>query len=231
MYPLLAKVPKTTSTLCEQFRTILLTAGHVAAGDATSAAAAFKYISKNLQDKAYELTILQAAPFIGIPRVLHSAASLQSTGVTGNQSKSLQAFDYHSEYSSTRSELRRRGEDTFQTIYGRNANRVRRRLNEFHPALDDWIVTCTYGALLSKAAAPDMEISLRERELCAVAVLCVDPCASVQLASHLRGALKAGASVEEVRAVIGQTEVVCGQAAAQSAEAVWATYERARYAL
>lgn len=231
MYPLISSLPKGAATICNQFRTILLATGHVAAGDANSTVRAFECIEPNQRDKAYELALIQSIPFIGLPRVLHSAASLQAVGIIGNSSGSLQGTTFQESHHPNRQQLRESGEETFSHIYGRNTTRVRKRLQNFHPALDDWIITCVYGARLSHAASPDVNVSLRERELCAVASLCVDPYAAVQLASHLRGAIKVGATKDEIYTVIEQTEIICGERAAQSALAVWATYERARYAL
>lgn len=229
MYPLLTRLSKAPASLGVQFRTTLLAVGHVAAGDAASAVSAFQHIDDSFKNKAYELAILQAAPLIGIPRTLHSAASLQAAGIVGNGSESPSLIAQQTNDIS-REQMQKDGTSTFEMVYGRNASRVRERLKNFHPGLDDWIVTCVYGALLSQKTGEKM-VSLRERELCAVAALCVDPLAGVQLASHLRGAVLVGASAVEVKAVVGQTELVAGKRAAEAAEAVWATYERARYAL
>lgn len=232
MYPLLSKL-SAPSSLCPQLRTILLAAGHVAAGDATSTAAAFRYIEEQNLDKAYELCILQAAPLVGIPRALHSAAALQAVGIVGDRGNPIRDANVPKSRDETSvTWLRDTGWRTFQSVYGRNSSRVRQRLADFHPSLERWIVSHVYGAVFSNETAADgAEMSLRERELCVVAMLCGDVHAAVQLASHLRGALNAGATGQEVEAVVEQTEVVHGAAAAASAKATWATYERARYAL
>lgn len=224
-YPLLSKLPKAPASLCPQLRTILLAAGHVAAGDAGATVAAFRHINPNLHGKAYELAILQAAPFTGIPRVLHSAAALQSIGITGDYGES-----FRSKSGVSNEMMRKQGENTFQTIYGRNESRVRQRLRTFHPALEDWIVTCVYGWMVSRTDQEACGVTLRERELSAIASLCVDTSAGVQLVSHIRGAILTGATPEEVESVVRQTEGVC-EAAAPGALAVWQTYGRARYAL
>lgn len=228
MYPLLRQLPTAPASLCNELRTIALAAGWVASGNAAAVTDCFRHIAPSRQDAAYELALLQAVPFIGIPRVLHAAAALQVDGVVGNQSGSMRDKPAPQPPLST---LHARGTATFDVVYGRNAMRVRKRLEAFHPALEQWITTWAYGAVLSAPYAPDIAVTLRERELCAVAVLAADPCASAQLASHLRGALKAGAIRAEVRAVLDHTRVIHGSDAAASADAVWDTYERARYAL
>lgn len=225
MYPLLAQLPKAPASLTTSLRTTLLAVGHVAAGDANAAVSAFQYIEQGQRDKAYELAILQTVPLIGIPRVLHSAAALQAAGVVGNASDS---HDPTRAFTQTRAMMRDEGTKMFQQIYGRNSERVRNRLFTFHPALDEWIVSCAYGGLMQNQGA---EISLRERELAIIAVLCGDAKASVQLASHLRGALKVGVCEQEVESVVQHTQCVFGHDAAQSAMATWMTYHRARYTL
>lgn len=216
-YPLLSRL-RAPATLTPQFRTMLLAAGHVAAGDAVSATAAFQHLESEYLAKAYELCLLQSSPLIGIPRVLHSAAAIEGAGIHVPPLEERLAQD-------GLNGLRERGESTFRAVYGRYAERVLGRLRRFHPVLQEWVVTHTYGRMLSREG-----VTLRERELCIVACLTVDPVAGVQLASHLRGALNVGASKEEVEAVVAQTEVVKKEAA-EGARAVWESLERARYAL
>lgn len=231
LYPLLSKL-SAPSTLSTQLRTILLAAGHVAAGDASAAVGAFQYIDGKHRGKAYELCILQAAPLVGIPRALHSAAALQASGIVGSYAPIEDSPNLPRNEDVRVSWLYERGSETFSTVYGRNTSRVRSRLATFHPRLESWIVSHVYGAMFSVDTVGDGEtMTLRERELAAVAMLCGDVCAATQLASHLRGALHAGATREEVEAVVGHTGVVHGARAGESARATWETYERARYAL
>ncbi|CAN8063739.1 unnamed protein product [Agarophyton chilense] len=217
LYPLLIKLSTAPASICTQFRTILLAAGHVASGDVHGVTSAFRYIHPEHQRKAYELAVVQAMPFIGIPRALHAAAALQILGVVGDPERSTLA---------SIADLEQRGEHTFNQIYGRNAYRVRKRLKQFHPFVEQWVLTCNYGAMLSRD-----DVTLRERELAAVAVLSVDRCASVQLASHIRGAFKVGATYDEVKMTVEHARVLASDDDWRSAEAVLQTWDRARYAL
>lgn len=217
MHPFLSKLPSAPASLSLTLRTILIAASQVAIGDAAGVICTFQHLPEECREQGYELSIVQAPPFIGIPRTLHSAAALQRAGIVGARA-GLEKLE--------RASLERRGDETFSRIYGRNTERVRRRLQDLHPSIEEWIVTHCYGGLLSRGGA-----SLRERELAAVAMLSVDVCAGVQLASHLRGAVKAGASGEEVRCVVSQSGWVCGGAAEENAKGVLESYERARYAL
>lgn len=224
MYPLLSKLPRAPASLGKQFQTILLATGHVAAGDAAAATAAFSHIDKALVSKAYELAVVQGAALVGLPRALHAAAALQQAGVVGGAAAAGVA-------AAEAGEMRADGAAAFARVYGRQAERVRARLGAFHGGLESWVVGCVYGRLLGRALTAGVEISARERELCVVAALCADEVAGVQLASHLRGAVLAGASRDEVGAVVGMAGVLYGPDRAAAARAVWDSYERARYAL
>jgi 4-carboxymuconolactone decarboxylase len=69
------------------------------------------------------------------------------------------------------------------------------RMAGFHPDLADWILADGYGRVLSRPGLP-----IRERELIVVAVLAALKLPK-QLESHVRGALRVGASEREVAAV------------------------------
>lgn len=65
----------------------------------------------------------------------------------------------------------------------------------FHPDLADWILEEGYGRVLSRGV-----LSIRERELIIVAVLSALRL-PLQLESHLRGALRVGATPRDVAAM------------------------------
>lgn len=121
-------------------------------------------------------------------------------------------------------ETLRKGEATFDSIYGRAAEKVRKRVSACHPLLESWMINWVYGQVLS-APGP----TKREREICAVAVLAGGgPGTEPLLVSHLRGALRCGATPEELRAIIDHTTLIFGKDKAEVAEGVWLTYQRAR---
>lgn len=226
MYPLLSKLPKAPASLCTELRTILLAVGHVAAGDATATVAAFQHVDASWHKKGYELAILQSAPLVGIPRTLHAAAVLHDAGIRGwDDADHSGAADCAEKEEAGLAGLRRRGGETFAKVYGRQTTRVRMRLRGYHPRLEEWILGGVYGWTLSR---DPHGVSLRERELAAVAALSVDTCAAVQLGSHVRGALRVGAGADEVLSVVRQARVVGGEAAGDSAMRVWQAYKRTR---
>mmetsp|Transcript_15397 Transcript_15397/g.35600 ORF Transcript_15397/g.35600 Transcript_15397/m.35600 type:complete len:100 (-) Transcript_15397:57-356(-) len=83
-----------------------------------------------------------------------------------------------------------------------------------HPLLNTMMIEHGYGRVLSRTSLP-----LRIRELCVLAVLAGQSVAP-QLTSHMRGAIKCGATPEEVKAVISQTHLAWGKEAQEVADAV-----------
>ena len=82
-------------------------------------------------------------------------------------------------------------------VYGTQYDGLRGNIAALHPDLDRWMVDEGYGRVLGRPGLP-----LVERELCIVGILTVLG-TSRQLYAHLRGALRVGASPEEVAAAVG----------------------------
>ncbi len=89
-----------------------------------------------------------------------------------------------------------RGESTCATVYGDTYERLRANIRALHPALDAWMIVDGYGKVLGRP-----QLDLRRRELCIVAVCAVGE-QDRQLHAHLRGALNAGASADEISDVL-----------------------------
>ena len=89
-----------------------------------------------------------------------------------------------------------RGEATCRVVYGDNYLKLRQNVRALHPALDAWMLIEGYGRTLSRPG-----LDLKRREFCVIAQTAVLDTPR-QLHSHLRGALHAGATLEEVDAVL-----------------------------
>lgn len=87
---------------------------------------------------------------------------------------------------------RRRGADVCRTVYGGQYERLRENVAALHPDMERWMVHEGYGKVLGRPG-----LSLEVRELC-IAALLVGLDATPQLYAHLRGALNAGASVDDI---------------------------------
>ncbi len=90
----------------------------------------------------------------------------------------------------------RRGEEACRHVYGKHYEQLRHNIGALHPALDQWMVVDGYGKTLSRAG-----LDLLHRELCSVAML-VPQAVPRQLVAHLRGALNAGATTQQVDEVL-----------------------------
>jgi len=138
-------------------------------------------------DRAWREAALQAHLFAGLPRLVEACGVLAEAGGLGAPDPGEAAYaadDFGA------------GQELFQRIYGGDSPRVRAGLAAAHPVLEHWILGHAYGRVLARPGlAPD------RRELCAVACL-----ASLgqdrQLASHVRGGLRCGATAAELRAAL-----------------------------
>jgi len=108
-----------------------------------------------------------------------------------------------------------RGEEVCARVYGDQYPRLRANIRSLHPDMESWMVTEGYGKVLGRPGLP-----LRMRELCIVAILAVIE-APRQLYSHLRGALRVGASVEEVARTLELVADVQPEAGRALARVVW----------
>jgi len=129
--------------------------------------------------------------FVGYPRALVAWGVWRKHGVAEGA-----ATDPDTDYARA-SEWVMRGEETCAIVYGDNYRKLRQNVRELHPALDAWMVTEGYGRTLGRPG-----LDLMRRELCIVAQAGVLETPR-QLHSHLRGALNAGATLEQVEAVLG----------------------------
>ncbi len=145
-------------------------------------------------DRAWREAVLQAHLFAGFPRVVEACTRLSKAGGLGQPSpEELEA-------QTPESDRLEAGEAAFALIYEAQGPAVDAKLAEYHPDLRSWIIGHAYGRTLSRGG-----LSLRFRELLAVAALAVTG-QERQMASHTRGAIRVGASAEEVFAVVELVE-------------------------
>lgn len=159
-----------------------------------------------------EEVILQGVVVVGFPRTLVAMrawrkAAGQSDGRVVGEDPGLD-YARHAEWT-------RQGEATCHVVYGANYERLRRAVRELHPALDAWMITEGYGRTLSRPG-----LTLRQRELCMVAMVATLDTPH-QLHSHLRGALNAGATRDEVAAVIDAVTPELSAEAAATTRVMW----------
>jgi alkylhydroperoxidase/carboxymuconolactone decarboxylase family protein YurZ len=95
---------------------------------------------------------------------------------------------------------RDRGEELCRKIYGQQFDKMVENMNRLHPDLADWMIFEGYGKVLSR---PFLSPAVREFLILAMtAVLNVER----QFHSHVRGALHAGATPEDIHAVFTEAK-------------------------
>jgi len=93
-----------------------------------------------------------------------------------------------------------RGARVCRDVYGRTYHKLLVNLRGLHPALEALVVVDAYGKLIGRDG-----LDLKRRELCTLAEIAVIDTPR-QLHAHLRGALNAGSTAEEVDDVLALVE-------------------------
>jgi 4-carboxymuconolactone decarboxylase len=130
--------------------------------------------------------------FGGFPRAIQGARALAEALATSGV-----ALPADPEPASrSRADDRVRGEALFRRIYGESGDKVLALLDQPLAGYASWVLEDAYGRVLARPG-----LTPAERELLAVAALSTLRCPA-QLESHVRGALRLGASRREVDLVI-----------------------------
>jgi 4-carboxymuconolactone decarboxylase len=157
-----------------------------------------------------EELLLQSLLMVGYPRTLVAVALWRrESGVPAPGS------DPDADYGRIK-EWRRRGEAACAAVYGDHYLKLRRNVAALHPALDIWMVTEGYGRTLARPG-----LDLARRELCVVAQTAVLDTPR-QLHSHLRGALNAGATVDDIEATLAAVHPLLTAAHWRRVRELWA---------
>lgn len=135
-------------------------------------------------DRRWRETILMVHVFAGIPRGVESYGVLAEVGGLG----AIEPDELH--------EPAGGGPELFARIYAAGAQDVRDLLARHHPLFARYVLEHAYGRVLNRAG-----LSADRRELLACAALAVLG-QERQLASHARGAVRCGATPDEVAAVV-----------------------------
>lgn len=135
-------------------------------------------------DRSWREAVLQSHLFAGFPRTVEAFEVLDDAGGLGAPGPEELAPPDEG------------GGALFDRIYADLAHPVRQRLRTHHPAFAAWILEHAYGRVLTRPG-----LGADRRELLAVAALAVTS-QERQLMSHVRGAVRCGATPEEVEATL-----------------------------
>jgi alkylhydroperoxidase/carboxymuconolactone decarboxylase family protein YurZ len=134
-------------------------------------------------DRRWRETLLMVHLFGGVPRQVEAAAILAAEGGLGEPEPG-EIEDESVDVA--------RGAALFDTIYGEDARAVRAMLAKGHPQFERFVLRHAYGRVLARPG-----LSADRRELLAVVALAALG-QERQLAGHARGALRCGATREEI---------------------------------
>lgn len=140
-----------------------------------------------VEDRGLRETLLQCHLFCGVPRTIAALDALREAGLTLSAAPpSERGIE----------DQRAEGAALFDEIYGGGADEVRRHVQALEATFARWVAEHAYGRVLARAG-----LDAPTRELIAVACLAATG-HDRQLASHARGAVRCGASPEDVARVL-----------------------------
>ena len=142
--------------------------------------------------KIYE-ALLQNYLFTGYPSALLSLKLLKELYPNKTIPKAADMNLYH---------FRNRGETNCKKVYGNKFEKLISNVKNFSPDMAEWLILEGYGKVLGRKG-----LSLKERELCIVATLAALRFED-QLYSHINGAFREKAPVEEIRNVLDSLTLI-----------------------
>ncbi|CAN5840423.1 hypothetical protein BH23GEM6_BH23GEM6_09500 [soil metagenome] len=179
----------------------------VAARDRVHLQEALRRANSDARGEAVDEILLQSHLFVGFPDALEAIVLWRE--ISGSPAPAS--------YPEASERWKERGEQVCETVYGANYGKLRHNVTMLHPDMDRWMVEGGYGRVIGRPG-----LDLATRELCIVALLAVWH-APRQLHSHLRGALNAACTLQEIEAAV---EIACEYAASMAADEVRALLRR-----
>jgi 4-carboxymuconolactone decarboxylase len=177
-----------------------------AAGDTAGMDKAFERLRAAGRESEVEEALLQSYLFLGFPSAIEALRRWRTNGTA-----TPEAADENWE------EWLERGQRTCAIVYGDHYEQLRKNIARFHPDLDLWMVAEGYGKILSRPA-----LSLDIREMLIVTMLVVQVNGGRrQLRSHLKGALNAGVTPEDVVRTIERAAKFASPAKLDLARKLW----------
>jgi 4-carboxymuconolactone decarboxylase len=186
-------------------RSLVALSAAIAWRDPAALAAAIERAARLADPQAAEEALLQSYLFVGYPAALNAIAAWRRRTERAAPARLGEPAAIREE----------RGQQVCRAVYGRAYDRLRTNVAALQPELDAWMIEEGYGKVLGR---PGME--LVARELCVVGLLGAQPAAD-QLFSHLRGALRVGASIEDLEQALAEVAGVVSPERAAAAYAVW----------
>ncbi|KAJ2893107.1 hypothetical protein IWW38_002974 [Coemansia aciculifera] len=150
--------------------------------------------------------ILKMSCLMGTPKSINALTSLMAlVGPGSDLAQELTKIpSLRSQANYNYDQMRARGRELFDGIYGRHASTVEGKLRALYPDLAEVVMVDCYGRLLGETRYLDG----RDTELCAIGSL-VPLDVPSQLKSHCLGAARMGATEEMVQAALQLAKLIC----------------------
>ena len=153
-------------------------------------------------DRAWREAVLQTHLFCGFPRLVQAYGILDAEGGLGEPEPGEYDLGEDTEA---------RGAALFDTIYANAADKMRERLASFRPDFATWLLDHAYGHVLSR---PGLDPA--SRELLSICVLAALGQPS-QFERHARGALRLGATQDDLSRALDVAEELAPDAPTERA--------------
>lgn len=157
-----------------------------------------------------EEALLQSYLFVGYPVALQALAMWRER--TGFSAPAKSKRDAPRKW-------RERGEAVCEVVYAGQYAKLRDNISRLHPDMEKWMLEEGYGKVIGRPG-----LDLMVRELCIVGVL-IGLDAPAQLYSHLRGAVNAGATLEDLEAAV---EIACQHSSISARESAREVFKNFR---
>lgn len=166
---------------------------------------------REASSEAVEEVLLQSYLFLGFPAALGALALWREV----SERAPVDPAEEDPTVVDTTSRRMERGERLCRIVYGDRYDALRANIRALHPQMERWMLEEGYGKVLSRDG-----LDLESRELAIAALLAVLEM-PVQLHSHLRGALNAGAEPDAVEAALDVAREYQTEEARRVAEETW----------
>lgn len=174
-------------------------------GDQDALVTAMDDAAAMAQAEAVEEVLLESYLFLGFPAALNGLKLWRRR--TGRAAPAAAPDDWPL--------WQQRGVAVCRQVYAGHYDRLREVVAALHPDLEHWMIVEGYGKVLGR---PGLE--LRQRELCAVAMLAAQS-AEPQLYAHLRGTLNTGTARQDVAEAVALIGAGLDDARRTSLERIW----------
>jgi 4-carboxymuconolactone decarboxylase len=191
-----------------RFRRLLVVAAAAAAGATELVATEVRAAcAEGVGADVLEETLLQIVPYAGFPRAI--AAFTAADPALRSVSDARRTPGEIRTASDPDRAVEEAGRTRFEAVYGETAGRVRDGLESLDPTLAEWTQRFAYGTVLARDGKG---LTLRERELLAVAILTALGRLEDPLLGHMRAALRLGARRADVEAAVRCVPHALGEA-------------------